>query len=211
MFEVPSVQKGKIRKNGGITTTSQCSLPNQRIHMDLFGPCKTSDAGNKYVLTMTDAFTKYAEIVAIPYKEAVTVADAIFTKWICRYGCPAIIHTDMGKEFINKITTELYAKLDIKGSKTTPAHPQCNSQAEVFNKTLAKYMKNSAPSIRCAEVVTSASPDKRCLLDIENNNSEMRESFIPHKEATWEEKDSLKFACCCCCAKSSFNATESPS
>ena len=47
---------------------------------------KTSDAGNKYVLTMTDAFTKYAEIVAIPNKEAVTVADAIFTKWICRYG-----------------------------------------------------------------------------------------------------------------------------
>ena len=79
--------------------------------MDLFGPCKTSDTGNKYVLTMTDAFTKYAEIVAIPNKEAVTVAYAIFTKWICRYGCPAIIHTDMGKEFINKITTELYEKL----------------------------------------------------------------------------------------------------
>ena len=48
----------------------------------LFGPCKTSDAGNKYVLTMTDAFTKYAEIVAVPNKEAVTVAEAIFTKWI---------------------------------------------------------------------------------------------------------------------------------
>ena len=48
-------------------------MPNQRI------PCKTSDAGNKYVLIMTDAFTKYVEIVAIPNKEAVTVADAIFT------------------------------------------------------------------------------------------------------------------------------------
>ena len=36
---------------------------------------------------------------------------------------------------------ELYKKLDIKGSKTTPAHPQCNSQAKIFNKTLAKYMK----------------------------------------------------------------------
>ena len=90
---------------------------------------------------MTDAFTKYAEIVAIPNKEAVTVGDEIFTKWICRYGCLAIILTDMGKEFINKITTKLYDKLDIKGSKTTQAHPQCNSQAEVFNKTLAKYMK----------------------------------------------------------------------
>ena len=40
---------------------------------------------NKYVLTMTDAFIKYAEIVAIPNKEATMVADAIFAKWICWY------------------------------------------------------------------------------------------------------------------------------
>ena len=44
---------------------------------------------------------------------------------------------------MNKVATELYKKLDIKGTHTAPAHPQCNSQAEVFNKTLAKYMKNS--------------------------------------------------------------------
>ena len=50
--------------------------------MDLFGPCKTTDAGNKYILTMTDPLTKYAEIIAISNKEAVKVADAVFTKWI---------------------------------------------------------------------------------------------------------------------------------
>ena len=65
-----------------------------------------------------------AKIVAILNKEAITVA--VFTKWICRYGCPAIIHTDMGNEFINKISTELYEKLQINGSKNTQAHPQCN-------------------------------------------------------------------------------------
>ena len=59
-------------------------MPNQRIHMDLLGPCKILDAGYKYVLTMTNAFTKYAKIAAIPNKEAVTVADAVFAKWICR-------------------------------------------------------------------------------------------------------------------------------
>ena len=58
---------------------------------------------------MTDAFTKYAEIVAIPNKEVITVVDAVFTKWMCRYSYSAIIHTDMGKEFINKISTELFA------------------------------------------------------------------------------------------------------
>jgi hypothetical protein len=33
-------------------------------------------------------------------------------------------------------------KLNIKGTHTLPAHPQCKSQAEVFNKTLAKFIKN---------------------------------------------------------------------
>ena len=98
-------KKAKLEKTVELQPLPQCSMPNQIIQMDLFGPCKTSDAGNKYVLTMTDAFTKYAEIMAITNKEAITVADAIFTKWICRYGSPAIIHTDMEKEFINKITT----------------------------------------------------------------------------------------------------------
>jgi hypothetical protein len=32
---------------------------------------------------MTDAFTKYAEICAIPNKEASTVARELFEKWIC--------------------------------------------------------------------------------------------------------------------------------
>ncbi len=39
-----------------LPTTDQ---PNQRIHIDLFGPLKTSAQGNKMVLVMTDAFTKY--------------------------------------------------------------------------------------------------------------------------------------------------------
>ena len=73
-------------------------------HVDLFGPCKTSDVGNNYVLKMTDAFTKHVEILAIPNKEATTVADAIFTK--CQYGYPAITHKEMEKEFINKISME---------------------------------------------------------------------------------------------------------
>jgi hypothetical protein len=64
----------------------------------------------------------------------------LFTKWNCRYGCPAIIHTDGGKEFLNKIAAELYTKLGIKRTHTVPAHHQCNSQAEVFNKTLDKYI-----------------------------------------------------------------------
>jgi DNA-directed RNA polymerase subunit N (RpoN/RPB10) len=70
--------------------------------------------GNKYILTITDTFTKYAT----PNNEAETIADMLFKKWIRRYGCRTTIHTDGGKEFINKIAAELYEELNIKGTHT---------------------------------------------------------------------------------------------
>jgi hypothetical protein len=40
-------------------------MPNQRVHMDLFGPLKFSGSGKKHILCITDAFSKYVELVAI--------------------------------------------------------------------------------------------------------------------------------------------------
>jgi hypothetical protein len=52
--------------------------PGQQVHADLFGPLKTLDRGKKFILCITDAFTKYVELVALLNKEASTVAEAIF-------------------------------------------------------------------------------------------------------------------------------------
>jgi hypothetical protein len=49
--------------------------------MDLFGPLKNEEGDKHYILCMTDAFTKYAELVALENKEAKTVADAVFDRW----------------------------------------------------------------------------------------------------------------------------------
>ena len=92
------------------------------------------------MLVMTDAFSKYTEVVAVPNKEAQTVGQAIFKRWICRFGCPLEIISDGGKEFVNTISAELYKLLNIKHSRTTAYHPQCNSQVERFNQTVAKYL-----------------------------------------------------------------------
>jgi hypothetical protein len=63
-----------------LSPLSQCTAPNQRVHINLFGPLKTSDKGKKMVLCMTDAFTKYVELVALADKEAETTGEAIFNK-----------------------------------------------------------------------------------------------------------------------------------
>jgi hypothetical protein len=51
--------------------------------MDLFGPCKSSDMGKKYVLTIRDALTKYSQIVAVLNKEAETMVVVVSNKRIC--------------------------------------------------------------------------------------------------------------------------------
>ena len=75
------------------------SGPNQRVHMDLFGPLRTSTGGNKLICVITDAFTKWAEIGAIENKEAQTVARFFFERWILRFSSPRQLVTDQGKEF----------------------------------------------------------------------------------------------------------------
>jgi hypothetical protein len=39
--------------------------PNLQVHADLFGPMIIADSNKKFVLCITDAFTKYAVVTAI--------------------------------------------------------------------------------------------------------------------------------------------------
>ena len=113
--------------------------PNVRIHADLFGPLKSIN-NNKHILCLTDAFTKIAVVIPIPDKEATTVATNILHHWIYRFSAPQQIHMDGGKEFVNKLSDELWKLWDIQHTKTTPAHPQCNAQVENFNKRIKEYL-----------------------------------------------------------------------
>ncbi len=72
---------------------------------------------HKYILCITDAFTKYALVTPMENKEAETVAKAIFNEWFCKFGILAQIHTDGGKEFVNKLSNELFQLLNVQHTK----------------------------------------------------------------------------------------------
>ena len=118
----------------------QPPAPNHRIHIDLFGPLATSGQGKKMVCVITDAFSKYTELVAIRSKEAGEVAKAIMDTWITRYSTPKEIVTDGGKEFANKLMDAICQELRVLHRQTTPYHPQTNASAEVFNRTMKLYL-----------------------------------------------------------------------
>jgi hypothetical protein len=46
---------------------------------------------------------KYVELIPIPDKSALTVAAALFSKWLCRHGLLLEIASNTGKEFCNEI------------------------------------------------------------------------------------------------------------
>ena len=62
---------------------------------------------------MTDAFSKIAVVVPIPDKEASTVAQMILDCRIYRFAQAAQIHSEGGKEFVNKLLAELFAILNM--------------------------------------------------------------------------------------------------
>jgi transposase InsO family protein len=115
--------------------------PNIRVHMDLFGPLKVSGHGRRYILVITDAYTKYVVLVPLPNKEAATVAAAVFNHWICILGCPSQFVSDRGTEFVNDTIKTLYNAFGIKQTLTSAMHPQTNSACESFNRTIIKYLQ----------------------------------------------------------------------
>jgi hypothetical protein len=67
-------------------------------------------------MCITDAFSKYVELVAIPDKTATTVASALFSRWLCRHSLPLEIVSDGGKEFNNEIVNEMLKLMSINNN-----------------------------------------------------------------------------------------------
>jgi hypothetical protein len=73
-----------------------------------------SGNNNRYILSFTNAFSKYVELAAIFDRTPETVAKAIFTRWICQYGVPTEIITNQEKEFCTNVTFKLYKAMKLK-------------------------------------------------------------------------------------------------
>jgi hypothetical protein len=56
-------------------------------------------------------------VTAIACKDAEMVADAIYKEWFLKFGIPAQIHMDGSKEFVNKLSAELFQLLNVSHTK----------------------------------------------------------------------------------------------
>ena len=111
------------------------------VSTDVLGPFPVTKNGNKYILVVSDHFSKWVEIFAVPDQTAETTAKVILNEFICRFGCPLQLHSDQGRNYESAIFTELCRLLEIRKSRTTPRNPKSNGLTERFNRTLLKMIK----------------------------------------------------------------------
>ena len=72
----------------------------------------------------------------MPNKTALAVAGAFFQLIVCRFGMPAVIHSDQGREFENHLMQELCLLCGAHKTRMTPYNPASDGLVEHFNITL---------------------------------------------------------------------------
>jgi hypothetical protein len=82
-----------------------------------------------YILVITDAFTKMAQLTAIYGKDAATVTRAMMND-MYTFGVPQSVVTDQGPEFVSQMQNILFDSLNIDRKVTTGYHPRCKGTAE---------------------------------------------------------------------------------
>ncbi|KFK26623.1 hypothetical protein AALP_AA8G272900 [Arabis alpina] len=121
-------------------TTSAAAYPFMSWAMDIIGPFPKSHQ-KRYVIVITDYFTKWVEAEAYAMIRANDVHNFVWKFLICRHGLPYEIVTDNSSQFISNTFKAFCARWKIRLNKSTHRYPQGNGQAEATNKVIISELK----------------------------------------------------------------------
>jgi transposase InsO family protein len=135
-----TVSKGKVRK-APLGKMPIIETPFERVAIDLVGPIfPASDRGHRYILSLVDYATRYAEAAVLKNIQTETVAEALVDMF-ARVGVPKEVLSDQGSQFVSGLMKEVSRLLSIKQLIISPYHPICNGLCEKFNGTLKTMLK----------------------------------------------------------------------
>ena len=110
----------------------------------MFGRVPKTEEGNEYILVVKDYQTKYVWIHAIPNKEAKTISDILVRYIYKQFGPPAMLVSDRGTEFRNKLVREISNYYRVNRVCTTRFNPRSNGFVENHNKTMKDQLYHYA-------------------------------------------------------------------
>lgn len=136
-------EKNKISRytKNPMQISSTANQPFEKIAIDLIGEIFPHSAENhNYILTIIDDLTKWA--IGVPIKDctSLTIAHALITNVVLKYGPPKILLSDNASYFSSDLISQMTRLLKIKKFFTTPYRPQ-SSICERLHKDLNAYLR----------------------------------------------------------------------
>jgi hypothetical protein len=114
----------------------------QRLGMDMIGKINPpSSKGHQYILTITDYFTKWVEVIPMKSVTSKDVINFIKEHVIHRFGILQTITIDGGSVFISEEFKKFAADMGIKLIRSSSYYAQANGQVEASNQSLNKLIK----------------------------------------------------------------------
>ena len=115
-------QGPRTRANGPMQQYNVGS-PFERVAVDIAGPFPVTEDGNKYIMVVSDYFSKWPKAYAIPNQEVTTVAKMLIDNWISRFGVPMELNSDQRRNVESNLFQRVTEVLRIQKTRTTPLHP----------------------------------------------------------------------------------------
>ncbi|GFV61349.1 hypothetical protein TNCV_445651 [Trichonephila clavipes] len=128
----------------GRLITIVSNYPNEIVTLDLLGPYPVWRVRrNRYILVITDHFSKWAEIIPRKRGSSRVIADIFFffDNYISHFGAPIKLISDNGPQFISNIFENLSERLGIRHVKTVVYRSLAN-RTERVNRDLVQMIAN---------------------------------------------------------------------
>jgi Integrase zinc binding domain len=129
------------RKRTSFLKLFPASEPLEYVSFDILGPLPKTEHGNRFLLVITDRFSKLTRTVPLRTISAFVVAKAFCEHWVFVYGPPIYALTDNGAQFSAKFFLAVCRELGVSKVFTTAYHPQTNGQVERYNRTIINSLR----------------------------------------------------------------------
>jgi hypothetical protein len=118
------------------------SMPFEALSIDVLGPLPKTKLGNKFILVVTDCFTRWPMAFAMRNQQAPTIATLLVEQVFCQHGFPTTLLSDRGTNFLSSLMAAVLDIFRVKKLSTSSYHPQTNGLTERFNHTLCSMLSN---------------------------------------------------------------------
>ena len=115
--------------------------PFDKITIDLVTERKTSNSGNKHILTIIGHLTGWPKAFPIPDKSADTIVSTFINPYLAVHICPRYMLSDNGTEYKNHPMDQVLKQLGIECIFSVPYHPQSKGKLDIFHKYLKPTLK----------------------------------------------------------------------